>query len=172
LSELFRQLSVTIAEMARRYSWALHFPPGSPELRGLSKDGREGYEYARSLARNASERRQAPLARQPVPARLTVNELAERDYTSPIAVHSKIKRARIEVFGKDLSDRAIAYRLQRRRQRPELRHRPCAHPGCSNTVPPQASAARRYCTTHRSTAARVRRHRNGNAARQKSWITL
>jgi|ERR671925_754215 hypothetical protein len=152
--------------MARRYSWALHFPPGSPELRGLSKDAREGYEYARALARNALERRQAPLARQLVPARLTVAELAERDYTSPITVHSKIKQARIELFGKDLSDRAIAYRLQRRRQQPELRHRTCAEPGCPNALPPQASAGRRYCFTHRGPAARIRRHRHGFEARQ------
>lgn len=145
--------------MARRYSWALHLPSGSPELRGLSRDGWEGFEYARALARNALERREAPLARQPVPARLTVNELAERDYTSPIAVHSKIKQARIELFGKDLSDRAIAHRLQRRRQQPELRHRPCAEAGCPNILPPQASAARNYCDTHRSPGARIRRHR-------------
>ena len=145
--------------MARRYSWALHFPPGSRELRGLSKDAREGVEYARSLARNALERRQAPLARQPVPARLTVNELAERDYTSPIAVHSKIKQARIALFGKDLSDRAIRYRRRLRKKRPELRHRACAEPGCSTTLPPQASAGRRYCNQHRTPKARAQRHR-------------
>jgi hypothetical protein len=150
--------------MARRYSWALHFPPGSPELHGLSKDAREGYEYARALARNALERRQAPLARQLVPARLTVAELAERDYTSPIAVHSKIKQARIELFGKDLSDRAIAYRFQRRRQQPELRHRLCAEAGCAHTLPQQASAGRRYCNQHRTPKARARRHRRLNSS--------
>ena len=150
--------------MARRYSWALHFPAGSPELGGLSKDAREGYEYARALARNAHERRQAPLARQLVPARLTVAELAERDYTSPIAVHSKIKQARIELFGKDLSDRAIAYRLRLRKERPELRHRTCAEPDCPNALPPEASAARRYCNRHRTPKARTRRHRRRNSA--------
>jgi hypothetical protein len=146
--------------MARRYSWALHFPLGAPEVQRLSKEGREGFEYARSLARNAHERRQAPLARQPIPGRLSVAELAERDYASPIAVHSKIKQARIELFGKDLSDRAITYRLRLRQERPELRQRVCAEPGCTNTLPPQVSASRRYCATHRNTAARVRRHRS------------
>ena len=145
--------------MARRYSWALHFPAGSPELRGLSNDAREGFEYARALARNAHERRQAPLARQPVPARLTVAEMAERDYTSPITVHSKIKQARIELFGKNLSDRAIAYRLRLRKERPEPRHRTCAEPDCSTALRPQSSAARRYCDEHRTAAARLRRHR-------------
>lgn len=145
--------------MARRYSWALHFPPGSPELHGLPKEGREGFEYARALARNAIERRQAPLARQPVPDRLTVNELAGRDYTSPIAVHSKIKQARIELFGKNLSDRAIRYRLRLRKERPELRQRTCAEPDCPNTLPMQASAGCRYCNQHRTPKARARRHR-------------
>lgn len=129
-------------------------------MRALSWQGREGFEYARALARSARHRSEAARAGEQVPERLTVAELAERDSVSPITVHSKIKQARIELFGKDLSDRAIAYRLRLRRDRPELRQRTCAEPSCPNTLPPQASAGRRYCSTHRTPAARVRRHRS------------
>ena len=142
--------------MARSYAWSLRFESGAPEPRGLSREGRDGYEYARSLARNSGERRHAGLRGGLVPVRLTVNELAQRDGTSPVAVHRKIKQARIELFGKDLSEAAIYRRL---RWRERHRGRTCAEPDCETPLPLQASAARNYCDTHRDGAARARRHR-------------
>ena len=41
--------------MARSYAWSLRFESGAPEPRGLSREGRDGYEYARELARNADD---------------------------------------------------------------------------------------------------------------------
>jgi hypothetical protein len=147
------------AGRGRSYAWALAFRPGDPELAWLSPQGREGLDYARQLARNAAERAQAALStheRDLLPERLTVAELAERNWTSQVAIHTLIKRARIELFGKDLSERAIQYRLQQRRTRGERR---CAEPGCERPLPRHAPAHRRYCHEHRTAAARVRRHR-------------
>src|SRR5205807_6593691 len=109
------------------------------------------------------ERRAAPLTRQRPPHPLTLAELAEREWTSPRAITATIRQARLEIFGKDLSDSAIAYRLRLRHQQPELYQRHCAQPHCPTTLPPQASAARRYCDRHRTPAARVRRHRRAAA---------
>jgi hypothetical protein len=143
----------------RRYFWALHFRAGDPELAKLSRDAREGLAYASELARDAAQRSRMALegiTREP----LTVGELAERDYRSPIRVQKQIKQARIELFGRDLSDSAIAYRLKKRRERGV---RNCAEPDCDKSIPALASGRRRYCDQHGSPAARVRRHRHGTA---------
>jgi hypothetical protein len=146
--------------LARSHFWARRFDGRSPELRRLSKEGRDGFEYARALALNAAERRQAGIHGGPMPIRLRVTELAERDFTSAVAVNRKIKRARIELFGTDLSDSAMYHRLRRRDQ---LRNRQCAAADCNTPIHPQASAARRYCDHHRTGAARARRHRRQNS---------
>jgi hypothetical protein len=125
----------------------------------LSKEGRDGFEYARSLALNAAERRHAGIHAGPIPNRLKVAELAERDFTSAGAVNTKIKQARIELFGTDLSDSGMYHRLRRRDQ---LRNRRCAEPDCDTPIHPQASASRRYCDHHRTGAARTRRNRRQN----------
>lgn len=145
--------------MARSYFWALRFEGSSPELRRLSKEGRDGFEYARSLALNAAERRHAGIHGDPMPRRLKVTELAQRDFTSAVGVNTKIKRARIELFGKDLSDSGMYHRL---RCRDQLRNRRCAEPDCDTPIDPQASAARHYCDQHQTGAARARRYRRQN----------
>ena len=137
---------------ARSYSWALAFAPGDPELARLSPDARTGLAYARELALNARERSLTALEPMGAIARLGIAEIA----LSPVKAHAQIKQARIELFGDDLSNSAIAYRLKKRRERGL---RACAEPGCEGTIPALANGRRRYCELHASAAARVRRHR-------------
>ena len=144
----------------RRYSWALHFSPRDPETVGLSRDAREGLAYASKLARDARERSYMALKiKGPALEPLTPTALAGGG-VSPSEVKAKITQARIELFGRDLSDSAIAYRLKKRRERGV---RSCAEPDCEKSIPALASARRRYCDQHGSPAARVRRHRHGTA---------
>jgi hypothetical protein len=140
----------------RRYFWALHFHPGDPELSALSEKARSGLAYATELAEAAKERALSALEGL-ANAPLTLEDLAERDYRSPIELRSEIKQARIELFGRNLTDSAISYRLKKRRERGE---RACAEPNCPRTIPALANGRRRYCDLHGSGAARVRRHRN------------
>lgn len=146
--------------MPRSHFWALRFEGSAPELRLLSRQGRLGFEYARTLALNAAERRHAGLRGGLVPGLVTVAQLAERDQTSPVDVHKKIKQARIDLFGKDLCDSAIYRRL---RLRQEFLSRRCVEPGCNVPLPLQASASRRYCDAHRTGAARAHRLRRSRA---------
>ena len=140
----------------RRYSWAPRLNRGDPRLAFLSSDGKEGLGYAKLLAENALDRRLTALAKQIPPAPLTVADLAEKEYTSPIRINKQIKQARVELFGKDLTDSAIYYRL---RQPPPTEARSCAEPGCSNTIRRHAPHGTCYCPDHSTVAARVRRHR-------------
>jgi hypothetical protein len=146
--------------MPRSHFWALRFEGSAPELRLLSQQGRLGFEYARTLALNAAERRHAGLRGGLVPGLVTVAQLAQRDETSPIDVNKKIKQARIDLFGKDLCDSAIYRRL---RLRDDLRSRRCAEPRCDSPISLQASTARRYCDPHRTGSARARRLRLNRA---------
>ena len=98
----------------RRYSWALRLEPNAGELRGLTLEGWEGLEFARKLARNARERRRGALGEGPLPELLTVERLAKEDGISPVTVLQRLKQARIELFGKNLSDSAIDYRIRTR----------------------------------------------------------
>jgi hypothetical protein len=139
----------------KRHSWALSFAPGDPELRALSERARRGVAYATALAENAQERSTAALARQELPERLTADELGGL-WDSPVEVHSAIKQARIELFGRDLGSSAIDYRLRQRRVRGE---RVCAEAGCERRIPALAHGSRRYCAAHRSGRARVARNR-------------
>jgi hypothetical protein len=138
----------------RSYFWAsdLHFPAGSPEFRRLSPRAREGLEYARGFARNAVARREAGLSGDVTPVRLTPADLG----ATAIEVNVAIKQTRIELFGKDLSDSAIAYRLKQRRDREP---RTCADPGCRTPIPSSAHGRTRFCRRHGSGKARVARHR-------------
>jgi hypothetical protein len=120
----------------------------------LSPQARAGLEWAASLARDASLRSAAALAGDPHEP-LTVAELARPSH-SPVEVHSAIKQARIELFGKDLSNSAIAYRLKQRRLR---QPRSCAEPGCGHRIGRLAHGRRRFCPEHGSSRARVARHR-------------
>jgi hypothetical protein len=87
-----------------------------------------------------------------------VADLAAEDDVSPVLVYTRMKQARVELFGRDLSDSAIYYRLRRRKTLARMRH--CAEPTCERELPPQATARRRYCDEHVKPAARVRRHRD------------
>lgn len=148
--------------MARRRShfWATHFKRSDPEVKALSSQALDGFEYATSLARNALARRQAALSGDLIPARSTSAELAGYGI-STIDVNSAIKRARTELFGKDLSDSAIAYRLAKRRERDA---RICAEPGCDKTISVLAHGSRRFCPWHGSAHARVARYRERRSA--------
>jgi hypothetical protein len=148
----------------RRYSWTLQLKNGDPWLRWLSREGREGFEYARRLARNAKERRRAALGSDVLPELLTVAGIALDEQIATVTVLARIKQARIDLFGKNLSDSAIDYQLRTRR---EIGPRECAEPTCRAPLPPHLSRARRYCDLHRTTLARVRRHRGHPAPRPK-----
>jgi hypothetical protein len=71
-----------------------------------------------------------------------------------------IKRGRVELFGRDLKDAAIYYRLRKGRERGV---RVCTEPHCGCPIPALANGRRRYCEAHGSGAARVRLHRRGAA---------
>jgi hypothetical protein len=146
----------------RSYAWALAFSRSDEEVRALSALGREGLELAQSFAKNARLRSAAALAGDVIPQQLTAADLAE-GWTNPVHVHSAIKQARLELFGKPLSDSAIAYRLKRRRERGQ---RTCAEPECANTIPRGAHGARRYCSRHAAGWARVARHRRRQPTHQ------
>jgi hypothetical protein len=139
----------------RSYAWALAFKRSDEEVRALSALAREGLELAQSFAKNARLRSTAALAGDVIPQQLTAADLAE-GWTNPVHVHAAIKEARIELFGKELSNSAIAYRLKRRRER---KHKTCAEQECENTIPRNAHGARRYCSRHGAGWARVARHR-------------
>jgi hypothetical protein len=115
----------------------------------------EVLEWAAALGRDARDRSLAALdgdvARQP----LTVAELAE-PWGSRVEIHTAIKQARIELFGKDLSNSAIAYRMKECRARTP---RSCTEPGCEKPIPLLAHGRRRFCPEHGSGRARVARHR-------------
>lgn len=144
----------------RRHSWSLRFRLNDPEVLALSREARDGLEYAQSLARNARARSLAGFHGELLPERVTPAELGA-PWDGPIQVYTKIKQARIELFGKDLSDSGIYYRLK---QRPERLGRVCAEPGCKTPIPPQAHGRTRYCQEHKTGAARTRRHRRNIAS--------
>jgi hypothetical protein len=145
-----------MAKPRRRYSWALRFTRADPEIQNLSRQAYDGWEYALAFARNARERSEAGLRGEMVPARLTASQLAGGGITK-FDVQAALKQARVELFGKDLSNSAIAYRLQRGRI-----PRVCAEPGCEQALSRLAHARRRYCDQHRTGAARARRHRRSH----------
>ena len=126
----------------------------TPKCGALSPAARQGLAYARELAEAARARSLSAL-KGLSDAALTVEALAE-DYGSPVKIRTQIKQARIELFGRDLSDSAIAYRLRKRRERGE---RTCAEADCEATIPALASGRQRFCPEHGTPGARVRRHR-------------
>lgn len=144
----------------RRHAWALHFANSDSEVLALSRPARDGWEYARRLARNAGERRKEALLGDP-PYRLTVAVVArETPWETPISINAKIKQARVELFGRDLSDRGMRHRLRKREEIRSREQRQCEMEGCRNPLPLAATARRRYCNEHLAVAARVRRHRS------------
>jgi hypothetical protein len=129
---------------------------GDEEVRRLSLEARDGLDFARRIGHVARERRLFALDNDVLPEPLTVERIAHEEDTSPIFIHKAIKQARIELFGRDLKDSAIYYRLRKRRERGT---RVCVEPHCGRPIPALADGRRRYCDLHASGAARVRRHR-------------
>ena len=150
------------AKTSRRYRWAESFRPGDAELRRLSPAAKMGLDYAQELAENARERSRGALSGN-MPERLSVQEIAREDGRSPVEVYRLIKQARIELFGKDLSDSAIYYRLRRERERGNPARRPCREEGCPRALPAGATARRRYCEFHAAPHSRIRRYRRRRA---------
>jgi len=143
----------------RSYNWALHLDATNVQLNDLSEAAREGYEYARELAKDALERSRDPRRyRQLEP--LTVAQLALWNRLEPVQLARLIALARRRLFG-GLSDAAIYKRLQRQRGRKPRR---CAHPRCTTRIPITAPANKQYCDLHASGAERVRRHRQTNTS--------
>jgi hypothetical protein len=148
---------------AARYGWALKIPSNDPRRRRLSADASTGLSYLEDLAENAAERRRlSPSGR--APGRLTVATLAQEERCSRSEIYRMMKQARVELFGKDLSDSAIYHRLRRDLEHGAPAARPCAHNGCPRPLPTRATARRRYCDFHLAPHARTARHR----ARQRS----
>lgn len=144
----------------RRYFWALHFERDDADRSGLSEQGERGLAYARELAEQALVRARSVPESGISDAPLTIEELARRDEVSSVQIRTWIKQARIDLFGRDISDSAIAYRLRKRRERGL---RVCAEASCEQTIPGLENGQRRYCEAHSTSAARVRRHRHGSA---------
>jgi hypothetical protein len=143
------------AKPPRRYSWSLRLRIDDPRLRSLDLDGLEGLEYARHLARAARYRRLAALENGIAPPAFGVKDLAAHEDVSPTHILNRIKQARIQLFGKDISDSAIYYQLRH----PQPPERPCAEESCLFALPRHAPSHRRYCFLHTDVRARVRRHR-------------
>jgi hypothetical protein len=145
-----------MAERGRSYAWALRFRARGPAIRYLSREAREGFDYAFLLAENAHERAELALAHSPQIEKLTLTQLARDDSVSLATVRKRLEQVRRELFGKNLGDRAIRYQLANRQG---AAPRVCAEPGCDQPLPAHASERRRYCDDHRTVTARQRRQR-------------
>jgi hypothetical protein len=140
-----------------RYGWALRFDAHSPEYPDLSWAAREGLGYAQRIAEDARERATEALTNHAnMMARTTVKNLAADHGVSPIEINRQIKQARIELFGKDLSESAIYYRLKHLEPH---RGRTCAEPDCTQPIRAQEPISRLYCPKHAQPKYRTRRTR-------------
>jgi hypothetical protein len=140
-----------------RYGWALKFDTHSPEYADLSLGACLGLRYAQQIAEDARERStQAITEHHKMMERTTPKNIAEDNDVSPVEINQRIKQARIELFGKDLSESAIYYRLKHLEIH---RNRTCAEPNCSHPIHPQEPISRLYCPQHSSPRERTRRHR-------------
>jgi hypothetical protein len=141
-----------IASKRRKYGWALAIP--ATEIRRLSSPAQLGLYAAQELAQNAEERRLHGLFNPP--ARLTLTQVATDLGSSGVEINNGLKQARLELFGKNLSDSAAYNRINQHRQ---LGNRTCAHNDCTTPLPRYAHASRRYCSWHSRNHARAERHR-------------
>jgi hypothetical protein len=154
---------------AARYGWVLKIPFDDPRRRRLSPEASTGLSYLKELAENAAERRHlGPSGR--APERRTVATLAREDRCSRSEVYRLMKKARVELFGKELSDSAIYHRLRRDHEHGAPASRPCAHEGCRRPLPARATARRRYCDFHLASHARTARHRERRSANTSSSL--
>jgi RNase P/RNase MRP subunit POP5 len=152
-----------------RYGWVLRIPAHDPHRHGLSDDASAGLAYLEELAENATERRQLAPSRR-APERLTIARLAYEEGCSRSEIYRLMKQARIELFGRELSDSAIYHRLRRDRKRGDPAARPCAHDGCPRPLPARATARRRYCDFHLAPHARIARHRDSRSVNASSSV--
>lgn len=112
-------------------------------------------------ARCGPQAHSAEVVSRPRP-RLSLLELAQREGVSISELNFLLDHAKEDLFGRKLSERAIYYLLEKRRQGkggtalPPTR---CAEEGCRQYLPHNACAHKRFCTEHATPAARVRRHR-------------
>ena len=138
----------------------------SSQERWLSPAGAEGLNLLGVLADNADERRRFALEGR-APARLTVRDLARDEGCSESRIYRLMRQAKIELFGKDLSDSAIYYRLRRDRERSKAPKRPCEEKGCRRPLPADATRRRRFCDFHLAGHARQERYRRRQRARSR-----
>jgi len=161
--------SVTLAQDVpvgdKSYGWSLAIGLGDPAYKRLSTHGRDGLEWAQQLARHALVRRRAPLGNDTVPVRLTLAKIArdEGGWITAREMAGRIEQAKLELFGRRLSERAIYYRTKNRREHGtplSNADRVCEQPRCTNPLPPSSSPHKKYCAAHDTVAARVQRHRH------------
>ena len=146
-----------------RYGWALLLRRDQRRRERLSWAGREGLSYIEELAEDARERRELAL-RGKKRAPRTVAQMAREEGISRASVYRYMRIARIELFGRELSDSACYYRVRRDRERGHPETRPCAEPDCPRPLPRGATARRRFCAFHGASHARVRRYRERRRA--------
>jgi len=146
----------------RRWGWALKLAERDPPPTRLSEPAQLGFEYVHTLAVYADERRKLAVSGR-APKRLDVEALARDERVSATTVYRLMRAARIELFGRDLSDSAIYYRLRRERDHGDPSARPCAEAGCKRRLPDHVTLRRRYCAFHLAPHARTRRYRERHA---------
>jgi hypothetical protein len=142
----------------RSYAWALEFDATDPGVLRPSSRAQDGLDYARRMARHAALRREEALFGEPRKPP-TVADVASEEGVSRVEVNISIKQARIELFGRNLSDSGIRQRRRRERELAAREPRTFEEEGCDEALPRNATARRRYCEAHLSPAARVRRFR-------------
>jgi hypothetical protein len=135
----------------RQYGWTLAIT--EPEIRRLSPGAEFALRCAQALGRNAQQRR---IGSYQTPSRLTLNQIAAINQSSAIEINNGLKQARLELFGKNLSDSAAYNRIRQQRQHG---NRTCTHPDCNTPLPTYAHTSRRYCKNHATPTQRVTRHR-------------
>jgi hypothetical protein len=124
----------------------------------LPRQAQDGLDYARRLGRNAALRKQQALFGL-APPPLTVEQMAAEEELASVHIYTRIKQARIELFGRNLSDSGIRHRLRREAEIAKRPPRNCDEESCERVLPHDATARRRFCDVHVTPAARVRRHR-------------
>lgn len=145
--------------MGRRRSHAVFLTLDDGTASTLSREGREGFWFARDLARRDRRRREAALHGDPMPP-ASLEEFALNAGCSASTIRRRIATARRELFG-DLSDAGIYYRRRRDRRRAQTPQatRICEAPGCGKALPATATTRRRYCGGRCRTVQYRARHR-------------
>ncbi|MCA1701470.1 MAG: hypothetical protein LC790_22260, partial [Actinobacteria bacterium] len=151
-------------------AWALDISWRDPRLERLSPAGRRGHGLAREIGEYARERSLANLG-QERPQRISRTSLAADAGIRPTDVDWLIERAKLELFGRLLSERGLRARRARDRQHGSRAGKPCEGKDCTRRLPAQASRNRRYCDFHLASHSRVRRYRARRSAAAKAAAT-